>query len=191
MKKNICVFCGASDGNSPEYQQQAIKLGYEIAEQGRTLIYGGGSKGLMGIIADAVLEKGGEVIGIMPKHLVEAETAHHGITCLEIVSDMHSRKARLSELADAFVAMPGGTGTLEEFFEVWTAMQIGYHEKPVAFYDVNQFWQPMNTFLTHSVESGFIRDSFYKTLITETNPAELLHSLDLFVPKELNRWIKK
>lgn len=191
MKKNICVFCGASNGNNPEYQHYAQQLGALIAQQGRRLVYGGGNKGLMGIIANAVLEHGGEVIGVIPERLVKAETAHHGITQLEVVTDMHQRKARMAELADAFIAMPGGSGTLEEIFEVWTGAQIGYHEKPVALYDINHFWQPMQVFLQHAVAEGFIRESFYHTLIVSDDPTVLLQDIDNYIPKDLDRWIKK
>ncbi|MWN04986.1 TIGR00730 family Rossman fold protein [Gilliamella sp. Pas-s95] len=191
MKKNICVFCGAGEGNRPEYRTHAEQLGKMLAEQHRSLIYGGGNKGLMGIIANAVLAHGGEVIGIIPERLVKAETAHHGITRLEVVDNMHQRKARLSELADGFIAMPGGTGTLEEVFEVWTGMQIGYHEKPVALFNPAEFWQPMLNFLQHAVNEGFVRDSFYKTLIVSEDPQLILQQIDHFIPKDLQRWVKK
>ena len=191
MKKNICVFCGASEGNRPEYRLAAEQLGVLIANQNRRLIYGGGNKGLMGIIANSVLDHGGEVIGIIPERLVKAETAHHNITRLEVVENMHQRKARLSELADGFIAMPGGTGTLEEVFEVWTGMQIGYHEKPVALYNAAKFWQPMLDFLQHAVDEGFVRDSFYKTLIVSDEPQLILQKMDEFIPKDLQRWVKK
>ena len=191
MKKNICVFCGASEGTKPEYVCQAQKLGEILAKQDRRLVYGGGNKGLMGIIANSALEHGGEVIGIIPERLVKAETAHHGITQLEIVSDMHQRKARLAQLADGFIAMPGGTGTLEELFEVWTGAQIGYHEKPVALFDIEGFWQPMLSFLQHAVKEGFIRESFYNTLIVSNDPMALLQDCDVYEPKDLQRWIKK
>ncbi|MCX8575191.1 MULTISPECIES: TIGR00730 family Rossman fold protein [unclassified Gilliamella] len=191
MKKNICVFCGASEGNRLEYRTAAEQLGKIIAKQNRRLIYGGGNKGLMGMIANAVLAHGGEVIGIIPERLVKAETAHHGITRLEVVDNMHQRKARLAELADGFIAMPGGTGTLEEFFEVWTGMQIGYHEKPVALFDIANFWQPMLSFLKHAVQEGFIRENFYNTLIVSDNAEFVLKQMDDFVPKDLQRWVKK
>lgn len=145
----------------------------------------------MGIIANAVLAHGGEVIGIIPERLVKAETAHHGITRLEVVDNMHQRKARLAELADGFIAMPGGTGTLEEIFEVWTGMQIGYHEKPVALFDIANFWQSMLSFLKHAVQEGFIRENFYNTLIVSDNAEFVLKQMDDFVPKDLQRWVKK
>lgn len=191
MKKNICVFCGASLGQDIEYQTAAKQLGKLIASQNRRLIYGGGNKGLMGVIANEVLENGGEVIGIIPEALVKAETAHHGITQLQVVNDMHARKARMAELADGFIAMPGGSGTLEEIFEVWTGAQIGYHEKPVALLNVKLFWQPMLQFLNHAVNEGFIRQSFYNTLIVSDLPSHLLQTMDQYIPKDLNRWIKR
>ncbi|MDF7666643.1 TIGR00730 family Rossman fold protein [Orbaceae bacterium ESL0727] len=191
MKKNICVFCGASEGNNPAYAEQAKLLGHTLAKQNRRLVYGGGNKGLMGVLANAVLELGGEVIGIIPERLVKAETAHHGITRLEIVKDMHERKAKMATLADGFISMPGGTGTLEELFEVWTGAQIGYHEKPVALLNSAGFWDPLLTFLSHSVKEGFIRDSFYHTLIVEEEATQLLQMMDTYIPKDLQRWIKK
>lgn len=145
----------------------------------------------MGVIANEVLENGGEVIGIIPEALVKAETAHHGITQLQVVNDMHARKARMAELADGFIAMPGGSGTLEEIFEVWTGAQIGYHEKPVALLNVKLFWQPMLQFLNHAVNEGFIRQSFYNTLIVSDSPSHLLQTMDQYIPKDLNRWIKR
>lgn len=190
MKKNICVFCGASEGNRPEYRTAAMQLGKVIANQNKRLIYGGGNKGLMGIIANSVLDHGGEVIGIIPEKLVKAETAHLGITRLEVVENMHQRKARLTELADGFIAMPGGTGTLEELFEVWTGMQIGYHEKPVALFN-SQFWQPLLNFLKHAVQESFIRESFYQTLIISDTADSMLEKMDNFIPKNLQRWVKK
>lgn len=191
MKKNICVFCGASCGEDPAYQTAAQLLGEMLAKQGRRLVYGGGNKGLMGVIANAMLDNNGEVIGIIPEKLVKAETAHHGISQLEVVDNMHSRKARMAELADAFIAMPGGTGTLEELFEVWTGAQIGYHQKPIALFNVLDFWQPMINFLQHSVQAGFIRESFYQTLIVSDNASDLLQQIDHYTAKDLNRWIKQ
>src|SRR5699024_9155810 len=154
MRKNICVYCGASEGILPIYAEQARYLGQLIAQQGRRLIYGGGNRGLMGIIANAVLEHGGEVYGIIPHKLVIAETAHTGITTLDIVNDMPTRKARMMELADAFIAMPGGTGTLEELFEAWTATQIGYHAKPLSLFNIEHFYDPLLQYLAHSAQHG-------------------------------------
>lgn len=190
MRKNICVYCGASVGLNPAYQKAAEALGKEIAIKGRTLVYGGGSKGLMGIVADAVLAHGGDVIGVIPQRLVEAETAHYGVTDLRVVPDMHARKAEMIALSDAFIALPGGLGTLEELFEVWTWSQIGYHEKPVSVMNVNGFYDPMLAFLHKTAEEGFVRKSFVDTLLIGESPAELIHDLDTYAPHNLTRWEK-
>lgn len=190
MRKNICVFCGASEGVSPSYATHARLLGHTIAQQGRHLIYGGGKKGLMGIVADAVLEAGGEVTGVIPQRLVEAETAHRGLTQLEIVPDMHTRKARMAELADAFIALPGGIGTLEELFEVWTWGQIGYHTKPVALLDVNGFYRPLHAFLQQVADQGFVRHSYLETLFMSGNSEQLLAEMDVYQAKNADRWAK-
>ncbi|MBF3199764.1 TIGR00730 family Rossman fold protein, partial [Pseudomonas aeruginosa] len=137
--RSVCVFCGASPGASPVYQEAAVALGRHLAERGLTLVYGGGAVGLMGTVADAALAAGGEVIGIIPQSLQEAEIGHKGLTRLEVVDGMHARKARMAELADAFIALPGGLGTLEELFEVWTWGQLGYHAKPLGLLEVNGF----------------------------------------------------
>jgi len=190
MLKNICVFCGASEGTDPRYAQSARLLGQTLAEQGRHLIYGGGKKGLMGIVADAALAAGGKVTGIIPQLLVEAETAHTGLTHLEVVPDMHTRKARMAELSDAFVSLPGGIGTLEELFEIYTWGQIGYHKKPLGLIDVADFYQPLNNFLQHVAGQGFMRKEYLDTLqFTESIP-ELLHYFDTYQPKHLDRWAK-
>ncbi|WP_159564499.1 TIGR00730 family Rossman fold protein [Budvicia diplopodorum] len=190
MRKNICVYCGASTGNNLAYTEAAQQLGQTIAQQGRRLIYGGGNKGLMGILANAVLEAGGEVIGVIPERLVEAETAHRGLTQLEVVPDMHIRKARMSELADGFIALPGGIGTFEELFEVWTWSQIGYHTNPVGLLNINQFYTPMNAFLQHVVDEGFVRQSYFNTLLVGNSAADLLTQFDQYQPHNLNRWAK-
>lgn len=191
MRKNICVYCGASVGNNPAYADVAKKLGAEIAAQGRSLVYGGGAKGLMGIVADAVLNAGGNVIGVIPDRLVQAETAHKGITDLRIVPDMHIRKSTMIELADAFIALPGGIGTLEELFEVWTWSQIGYHAKPVGVLNVNNFYEPMRAFLQHVVDEGFVRQSYLDTLIISQEPADILSQFDNYQPHNLDRWAKQ
>lgn len=190
MRKNICVYCGASTGNNLAYTEAAQQLGQIIAQQGRRLIYGGGNKGLMGILANAVLDAGGEVTGVIPERLVEAETAHHGLTELEIVPDMHVRKARMSELADGFIALPGGIGTFEELFEVWTWSQIGYHANPVGLLNINQFYTPMNTFLQHVVDEGFVRQSYLNTLLISDSATDLLSQFDQYQPHNLDRWAK-
>ncbi|MDR0805800.1 MAG: TIGR00730 family Rossman fold protein [Enterobacteriaceae bacterium] len=190
MRKNICVYCGASAGTNLAYTEAAQELGKTIAQQGRRLIYGGGNKGLMGVLANAVLDAGGEVTGVIPERLVEAETAHLGLTKLEVVADMHIRKARMSELADGFIALPGGIGTLEELFEVWTWSQIGYHKDPVGLLNIRDFYSPMNTFLQHVVDEGFVRQSYFNTLLVSDNAQDLLEKFDQYQPHNLDRWAK-
>ncbi|MGL4858444.1 MAG: TIGR00730 family Rossman fold protein [Enterobacteriaceae bacterium] len=186
--KNICVFCGASSGNHPGYSELAQQLGKLLAKQGRRLIYGGGNRGLMGMLANSVLEQGGEVLGVIPHKLVEAETAHRGITQLEVVADMHTRKARMAELADGFIALPGGIGTLEELFEVWTWGQIGYHSKPVGLLEANHFYQPLYHYLQQVAKEGFLRSDYVETLHYSSQPEELLAQFDLYQPKLHDRW---
>ena len=137
--RSICVFCGASPGATPIYQEAAEALGRHLAENGIQLVYGGGAVGLMGMVANAALAAGGEVIGIIPQSRKDAEVGHSGLTRLEVVDGMHARKARMAELSDAFIALPGGLGTLEELFEVWTWGQLGYHAKPLGLLEVNGF----------------------------------------------------
>ncbi|MBW7983243.1 LOG family protein [Enterobacillus tribolii] len=191
MRKNICVFCGASVGNSPAYAEAARLLGHTLAKQGRRLVYGGGSKGLMGILANAALEAGGEVCGVIPQRLVEAETAHYGLSELEVVPDMHVRKARMAELSDGFIALPGGIGTLEELFEMWTWSQIGYHNKPIALLDVDNYYQKLVDFLRFSAEQGFVRQVYVDTLVTLQDPEALLAHFDTYRPHNLDRWAKE
>ena len=137
---SICVFCGSSLGNDPIYKQIAQATGQAIAEQGLTLTYGGGRSGLMGVVADSAIKAGGQVIGVIPNALVDRELAHTGLTALHVVNDMHERKTKMAELADAFIALPGGAGTLEEIFEQWTWSQLGIHQKPCAFLNIDGFY---------------------------------------------------
>ncbi len=175
--QSICVFCGASLGHDPAYQQAAEALGRTLAERGLRLIYGGGEVGLMGKLADAVLAAGGEVIGIIPQSLQRSEIGHKGLTRLEVVDGMHARKARMAELSDAFIALPGGLGTLEELFEVWTWAQLGYHSKPLGLLDVAGFYQGLSAFLDQTVGAGFIRPPHRGLLHQAEDPAQLLDLL--------------
>lgn len=152
----VCVFTGASVGRRPAHAAAARKLGVELARRGHGLVYGGGHVGLMGVIADAVLTAGGEVIGVIPQHLLDRELGHTGITDLQIVPDMHSRKARMAEQADAFIAMPGGIGTLEELFEAWTWAQLGLHQKPLGLLNVEGFFDHLLAFCDQMVRDGFL-----------------------------------
>ncbi|ENA33030.1 MULTISPECIES: TIGR00730 family Rossman fold protein [Pseudomonas] len=186
--KAVCVFCGAKTGADPIYREAAEALGRALAKRGLTLVYGGGAVGLMGIVADATLAAGGEVIGIIPKSLQDAEVGHKGLTRLEVVDGMHARKARMSELADAFVALPGGLGTLEELFEVWTWGQLGYHAKPLGLLEVNNFYAPLAQFLDHAVSQGFVAGPHREMLQVSQSPDELLDALEQWKPTVAPRW---
>ena len=155
---SICVYCGSKPGTDPRFTQAAVAVGQWIAAHGGQLVYGGGSGGLMGTIADATLAAGGRVVGIIPKALVEKEWAHHGCTELHIVENMHDRKRMMAERADAFVALPGGIGTLEELFEVWTWRQLGYHDKPIGLLNTAGYYDGLLAFLHHAVASQFLGD---------------------------------
>ncbi len=176
MKKpsfSLCVYCGSRPGNTPEFAALAQEVGTWIGRHGGQLVYGGGHNGLMGILADAALAAGARVIGVIPKALVEKEWAHTGCTELHVVENMHERKRIMAEHADAFLALPGGIGTLEEFFEVWTWRQLGYHDKPVGLLNLGGFYDSLLTFLNSAVSSGFMNE-WQMGLIRTGSDAELL-----------------
>ncbi|MEO5607749.1 MAG: TIGR00730 family Rossman fold protein [Polaromonas sp.] len=170
---SLCVYCGSRSGNSPEFADLARQVGRWIGQHGGQLVYGGGRSGLMGILADAALDAGARVIGVIPKALVEKEYAHTGCTELHIVETMHERKRIMAEHADAFLALPGGIGTLEEFFEVWTWRQLGYHDKPVGLLNLNGFYDSLLGFLQSAVDNGFMND-WQMNLIRTGSDAPLL-----------------
>ena len=155
----LCVYCGSNTGNVPAFADAARQLGTAFANRGIGMVYGGGSVGLMGIAADAAMDAGGEVIGVITEQLVNAEVAHRGLTSLEVVPTMHERKARLSELADGFVVLPGGFGTVDEFAEMLTWNQLGITAKPVVLLDLEGFWEPLLTWMDRAVDAGFVRAS--------------------------------
>lgn len=188
---SVCVFCGASSGTHPAYRDAAVTLGRTLAERKLTLVYGGGAVGLMGIVADAVLQAGGEVIGIIPHSLNDLEIGHKGLTRLEVVDGMHARKARMAELADAFIALPGGLGTLEELFEVWTWGQLGYHGKPLGLLEVNGFYSKLTGFLDHLVQENFVREQHRAMLQVNDSADALLDALDAWKPTVLPKWTDK
>ena len=189
--RSVCVFCGASIGANPAYREAAIALGQAIARRGLTLVYGGGAVGLMGTVADAAMAAGGEVIGIIPESLMNAEIGHKGLSRLEVVDGMHARKARMAELSHAFIALPGGLGTLEELFKVWTWGQLGYHAKPLGLLDVNGFYEKLGGFLDHIVEEGFVRQQHRAMLLLGQQPDELLDGMDSFVAPVAPKWVDK
>ena len=178
MLKSICVFCGSSVGTDDSYRKTAHALGQVIAESGRRLVYGGGNIGLMGVVADSVLAGGGEVIGIIPQNLMDREVGHRGISELRVVDSMHQRKQLMSELSDGFIVLPGGLGTLEEFFEVWTWGQLGLHRKPYGILNVSGYYDSLLAFLDHAVAHRFVRPAHRELLIVEEDPSELLRVLD-------------
>ena len=174
---SVCVYCGSRPGLDPEFSEMAREVGRWIGEHGGQLVYGGGRNGLMGIVADATLAAGGRVIGIIPKALVEKEWAHTGCTELHIVDNMHERKRLMAEQADAFLSLPGGIGTLEEFFEVWTWRQLGYHAKPVGLLNLNGYYDSLLVFLNSAVKSGFMSDWQMELICVATEPEQLLQQL--------------
>ncbi|MGH2341795.1 TIGR00730 family Rossman fold protein [Segnochrobactraceae bacterium EtOH-i3] len=186
----LCVFCGSNAGNRPDYAEAATALGAEMARRGIGLVYGGAKVGLMGAVADAVMAGGGEVIGVIPEALVERELAHGGLTRLEKVPTMHARKARMADLSSGFIALPGGLGTLEELFEVWTWAQLGHHTKPCALLDVAGFYSGLAGFLDTLVTEGFVREAHRTMLISESDPARLLDRVADYRPPTLVKWIR-
>jgi uncharacterized protein (TIGR00730 family) len=188
MIRRLCVFCGSSAGREPAYRHLAESLARALAERGIGIVYGGARVGLMGALADAALAAGGEVIGVIPQALVEREIAHRGLTELRIVASMHERKALMAELADGFVALPGGIGTLEELFEVWTWGQLGLHAKPCALLDTDGFYGPLAAFLDHLVDAGFVREAHRAMLLTAHSPEELLRAFAAYRPPRVWKW---
>lgn len=170
---SVGIFCGSANGNDPVYSKAASQVGQRLAEQGVGIVYGGGKVGLMGAVADAALQHGGSVIGVIPQSLVAREIAHTGLTLLHVVANMHERKMKMAELADAFIALPGGAGTLEEIFEQWTWAQLGLHAKPCAFFDVNGFYRPLQDMIRQMVSKGFLKKSYEDMLLFSENLSEI------------------
>ncbi len=188
----ICVFCGASPGGRPEYRQATADLARLLASEGIGVVYGGGGVGLMGALADAVLAEGGEITGVIPRSLVDREIAHPEVQDMRVVASMHERKALMAELSDAFVALPGGIGTLEELFEVYTWAQLGLHQKPCALLNVAGYYDAIADFLTQAVEERFLRDETRELLMIEEEPAPLLERLSSFEPQAgVPKWIDR
>ena len=175
--RSVCVFCGSSSGNDPDYVELARRAGAALARRGLTLVYGGGRVGLMGALADAALEAGGRVIGVIPQMLLDKEVGHAGLTHLHVVSTMTDRKLLMGELSDAFLALPGGIGTMDELFEVWTWTQLDLHRKPCALLNYNGYYEALIAFLDHAVEQGFLRPRHRAALVTDVELEKLLDTL--------------
>jgi uncharacterized protein (TIGR00730 family) len=191
MTQRICVFCGSNDGARPEYLATATGLGKQLAERNIGLVYGGAGVGLMGAVADSALAAGGEVIGVMPRSLVEREVAHRKLRDLRVVGSMHERKALMADLADAFIALPGGLGTLEEFFEVWTWAQLGEHTKPLGMLNVAGYYDPLLVFFDHLVKERFIRPEHRAMVLVERHSAALLSRFARYRPPLVSKWIDR
>lgn len=189
--RRVCVFCGSSVGNKPAYQDAARAMGRLLAERGIGLVYGGGAVGLMGVIADAALAAGGSVIGVIPQALFDREIGHGGVTDLRIVDSMHTRKAMMADLSDAFIAMPGGVGTFEEFFEAITWTQLGLHRKPCGLLNVDSFYTPLALFIDQAVSEGFIKPIHRTAIIVDSDPARLLDSLATIDLPDVPKWIRR
>jgi len=189
--KRICVFCGSSPGRNPEYTIVAEKLGKILVEQKIGLVYGGGDVGLMGKIAHMVFEHGGEVIGVIPKALAEKEVAYKGLSDLRVVSSMHERKALMADISDAFISLPGGLGTIEEFFEVLTWAQLGIHNKPCGFLNVCGYFDYLIEFLERAVDQGFIKQEHKALFLSDDDPEKLLTQIKSYKPPKIDKvaWI--
>jgi uncharacterized protein (TIGR00730 family) len=188
---SVCVFCGSSPGRRPDYAAAAQHLGRALARSGKRLVYGGGNVGLMGVLADAALAQGGEVTGVIPRHLVEREVAHAGLSDLRIVDSMHQRKQSMAELSEAFIVLPGGLGTLEEFFEIWTWGQLGLHRKPYGLLNVAGYFDPLLAFLDHAVEERFVSTDHRALLRVADDPELLLDALERHVPPATAKWLDR
>jgi uncharacterized protein (TIGR00730 family) len=186
--QSVCVYCGSSNGARPLYAEAARAFGGALVDAGLTLVYGGGKVGLMGTIADAVMTGGGRATGVIPELLVNKEVGHDGLTELHVVPDMHQRKKMMADLADAFVALPGGAGTLEELFEVFTWAQLGYHQKPVALLNIDGYYDPLIALLRHTVQEGFMRQTYLDMLLVDSDPVRLIARLAAYRPPAHDKW---
>ena len=187
--KSVCVYCGSNGGARPVYAERAAQLGDRLAREGLAVVYGGGNVGLMGIVADAALAAGGEVIGVIPEQLVGWEVAHRGLTRLDVVANMHERKARMFDLSDAFVALPGGFGTLDEMFEMLTWRQLGLGDKPCAFLDVEGFFAPLIAMMDRMVEERFLHPDQRRDLWHGDDLGDLLAWMREYEPAHANKWL--
>lgn len=187
--RRICVYCGSSSGRDPAYISAARELGTVLLQHDMSLVYGGACVGLMGAVADTVLDGGGEVIGVMPQSLVDKEVAHQGLSELRVVDSMHERKALMAELSDGFIALPGGLGTLEEIFEVLTWAQLGFHHKPCGLLNVQGYYDGLRDFLNRASDDRFVRPEHRDLLLVEQEPEAMLSAMLVYEPLLLDKWI--
>jgi len=187
----ICVFCASSSGSRPQYRLCAEELGSELARRKVGLVYGGGNVGLMGALADSVLRAGGEAIGVIPEHLMAKEVGHRGLTKLHVVHSMHERKALMADLSDAFIALPGGFGTLEEFCEVLTWSQLGLHAKPCGIVNVLDYYTPLLSMFDHAVQERLLKPENRALILARDTPLELLQALEEWRPVRVEKWLDR
>ena len=186
---SLCVYCGSSSGRIDDYTQAARALAQAMVERGIRLVYGGASVGIMGAVADAVLQLGGQAVGVIPESLMRKELAHAGLSELHVTPSMHARKTLMAELADGFVALPGGIGTFEEIFEVWTWAQLGFHSKPCGLLNVAGYYDGLVTFLDHAASEQFVRPDQRQMLVVEADPGVLLDRFASYTPPALPKWV--
>ena len=187
--KRICVYCGSNPGRLPVYRESARELGHELAGRGLGLVYGGASVGVMGAVADGVLEKGGEAIGVIPRSLATRAVAHGGLKDLIVVSSMHERKARMAELSDGFIALPGGWGTFEELFEMLTWAQLGFHEKPCGMLNIASYYDELHAFLEKAIREEFVKEEYRPMIMMEPTATKLLDRFDAYRAPRVKKWI--
>jgi uncharacterized protein (TIGR00730 family) len=187
--KTVCVYCGSSPGRLPEYREAARLLGNEIAKRGLGLVYGGASVGVMGAVADAVLEQSGQAIGVIPSSLATKEVSHGGLDELIVVSSMHERKAKMAELSDGFIALPGGWGTIEEIFEMLTWAQLGFHEKPCGLLNIASYYDHLFAFLENAIEQRFVKEEFRPMIMIEQTADSLLDRFQHYRAPKVRKWI--
>ena len=185
---SICIYCGSSPGERPVYADAAEALARELVSRGIEVVYGGSCKGIMGVLADAVLERGGRIYGVMPHSLVRKEVGHAGLTELHMTETMHERKSLMADMADGFIAMPGGLGTLEEIIEVVTWGQLGFHEKPCGLLNVDGYFDGLLAYLRHAEQEGFVKSAHREMLLVESEPAALLDRFAAYVPPAVAKW---
>ena len=191
MMKQVCIFCGSYAGAQPMYMEVAHAIGLGLAKRSIGLVYGGGRVGLMGAIADGTIAGGGHVTGVIPQSLVDRELAHKGLNELHIVTSMHERKAMMAQIAEGFIALPGGFGTLDELFEIITWAQLGFHRKPIALLNVGGYFNPLLAFIAHMSTEGFIKPEHSTAMLVKAEVDDLLDTLLAYEPPELEKWIKK